>query len=181
MSAYITNNYPGSIGRMFARQNVPSIYGAQKSSTGVEAEEAGTVTDNVSLSPFAPKPLTSGFLEQALDTGKTLGEGSTLSGESESRLREDRVFAAVSALALLGYNENQNLSGWPGGIPTPSREEVEAARRRLAQRPRDTGDASSYESVMAERIQLLQRIGKSDFSGLAMAESEQVGTVAGAE
>lgn len=169
MSALITNQYPGTVGRMVARQSVPAAYGAHKAVPDAEMEETGGIQDNVSLSPFAPRPLAAGFLEQALSTGRSLADGSGVSSDTEGRLREDRVFAAVSALALLGYSETRPAAGWPGGIPAPSSEELEAARRRLAQRPSDTGDAASVEEVANGRLDLLRRIGKSDFTGLTFA------------
>lgn len=173
MSAQITNQYPGTIGRMFARQSVPAVYGAQKAAAEMDAEETKEIRDSVSLSAMAPKPLTTGFLEQALSTGKSLGEGSALSTDTTNRLREDRIFAAVSALALVGHSQENPVSGWPGGIPTPTREELEAARRRLAQRPNDSGDADNTESVLNQRIDLLRQIGKSDFSSLAFAAADR--------
>ncbi|MDR1744835.1 MAG: hypothetical protein LBS30_03675 [Planctomycetota bacterium] len=169
MSALITNQYPGAVGRMFARQNVSSVYGAHKAAPDAETEETGGIQDNVSLSPFAPKPLTTGFLEQALSAGRALADGSGVSADTEGRLREDRVFAAVSALTLLGYSKSNPAAGWPGGIPAPSREELEAARRRVAQRPSDAGDAVNVPDIMNGRLDLLQRIGKSDFTGMAFA------------
>lgn len=172
MSAQITNQYPGAIGRMFARQNVPSVYGAQKAAAGVETDEGQGVMDSVSLSAMAPKPLTTGFLEQALSVGRSLGEGTKISSETEDRLREDRVFAAVSALSLLGYGKGDNtMGGWPGGIPAPSREELEAARRRLAQRPSDSGDSANPEAIMNERVELMRKVGKSDLADMAFTMS----------
>lgn len=171
MSAQITNQYPGAVGRMFARQNVPSVYGAQKAAAAADSEETQGIRDSVSLSAMAPKPLTTGFLEQAMATGRSLGEGTKISSETEGRLREDRVFAAVSALSLLGYNGESSVSGWPGGIPAPTREELEAARRRLAQRPSDTGDAANPGSIANERVELMQKIGKSDLADLAYTMS----------
>lgn len=168
MSA-ITNQYPGAVGRMFARQNVSSVYGAQKSAREGEAEETGGIQDKVSLSAQAPKPLTTGFLERALSTGRTLADGAKLPASDETRLREDRVFAVVSALALAGYSETNPVVGWPGGLPSPTREELDAARRRLTQRPTDTGDAANVPGVMNDRLDLLERIGKSDFTSLAFA------------
>lgn len=171
MSAVITNQYPGAVGRMFARQNVTSLYGAQRAAPEEETGDAGGIQDNVSLSPFAPKPLTTGFLEQAMAAGKTLSDGMNLQPGEETRIREDRVFAAVSALTLIGYSESNPVTGWPGGFPSPTREELEAARRRLSQRPTDAGDAKNAQSVMNDRIELLQKVGKSDLAAIAFANT----------
>ncbi len=169
MSANITNQYPGAVGRMFARQSAPTVYGAQKKAGEMETEDANAIRDSVSLSPLAPKPLTTGFLESAFAAGKTMTDGASLASDSKTRLREDRVFAAVSALTLAGYSQENPMPGWPGGIPTPTREELEAARRRLAQRPTDSGDAGNAQAVLDNRIELLQRVGKTDLSSLAFA------------
>lgn len=161
MSATVANNNYGSIGRMFARQNVPSVYGAQKAAAGLEPEAANEAMDKVSLSPFAPRPLTADFLQSAMQTSENLAQGKTLSGDDEARLREDRVFAAVTALALLGYDGEQPVN-WPGGFSSPTREELEMARRRLAQRPQNLSEADSAEQLQQRRLELMQKVAKRD-------------------
>lgn len=168
MSVNITNNYTGNIGRMFARQNVSSVYGAQKSSPAGELAAQDALVDRVTLSSFAPKPLTTGFLEEAMQAGKAMGSGQELPEETTARLREDRIFAAVSALTLIGYEANSGgMAHWPGGIPTPSAEEMEVARRRLSQRPSVSEQTADVATVQNERVELLSRIGKTDLMSAA--------------
>lgn len=171
MSPQIVSEAHGNIGHMFARRNLPTAYGVQRAASGVETGETREVQDTVSLSPLAPRPLTMEFMEQAFSAGRSLGEGAGLQARTGDALREDRVFAAVSALALLGHSDDTPVSGWPAGIPAPSREELETARRRLAQRPHDTGDATNPEAVMRERSELLRAISKRDFSTVAFADA----------
>lgn len=155
---YYTN---GNIGRMFARQNVPSVYGRQKAAGSAELQEEIKRVDQVSFSAQAPKPLTADFIQDALDAGDAIASGKSLSEEDATRLRLDRVFAAVSALALLGYDGEQPAE-WPGGLPAPTREELEAARRRLAQRPQNLEELSEPELVQNRRIELMEKITRRD-------------------
>ena len=180
MSAQITNNNNyGNIRRMFARQNVGSVYGAQKSASGLKADEEAAQVDKVSLSAFAPRPLNADFLEDAMAAGKTLQDGGKLSAADQDRLREDRVFAAVTALALLGYDEETGTArSWPGGLPSPSAAELEEARRRLAQRPRDTEAAQDYKQVQRDRLDLMQKVGKKDLSAFGYSDGMQVAPAA---
>ncbi len=165
MAAGVNYYANGNIGRMFARQNVPSVYGRQKPSEEAEARAETGLVDQVSLSPNAPKPLTVDFLRDALDAGDALAAGGELSEENLSRLRLDRVFAAVSALALMGHDGEQPVS-WPGGLPAPNRAELEAARRRLAQRPQGAVEAGDPAAVRNRRVELLEKIGRRDFGQL---------------
>ncbi len=165
MTAGVQQYTHGSIGRMFARQNVPSVYGRQKLADETEPPTEAGLVDQVSLSPNAPKPLTADFLKDALDAGDTLASGNRLSEESSTRLRQDRVFAAVSALALMGHDGEQPAA-WPGGIPAPNRAELEAARRRLAQRPQNADQTTDAATVQNRRIELLEKIGRRDFGQL---------------
>ncbi len=169
MSAQIQHYGNGSIGRMFARQNVPSVYGKQKQNAEAPAaEEDGALVDRVSLSPDAPKPLDAAFMEDAFRAGETIASGGALSGEDSERLRMDRVFAAVSALSLLG-KDGEGAVSWPGGFPVPSQAELEAARRRLAQRPQNTEQAANPSHVQAARQEILDRVTRRDFARPAFA------------
>ncbi len=170
MSAGIQYYNHGSIGRMFARQNVPSVYGRQKAPEEAAAQEEARFVDSVSLSPDAPKPLTAEFLSEAFSAGDALAGGGGLSEGDSARLREDRVFAAVSALALMGHDGEQPVS-WPGGLPAPSRAELEAARRRLAQRPRNADQADDPALVQSRRLEILEKIGRRDFGQLPLGIS----------
>jgi hypothetical protein len=124
--------------------------------------------DSVTLSSRAPRPLTAGFLEQAMATGRDLGAGGGISSESEMRLREDRIFAAVSALAMFGYTGDETEAIiWPGGVPAPTGEELEVARRRLAQRPQQLDEADNPTEVQNDRLAVLERLGRRDMSSLA--------------
>lgn len=170
MSASVNYYTNGSIGKMFARQNVPSVYGRQRQPGEAEQQEAAERVDRVSLSAQAPKPLSADFLEDALDAGDAMAAGDTLSGENSERLRLDRVFAAVAALELLGENGGQAVT-WPGGLPAPSQAELEAARRRLAQRPQNTEAAENPAAVQSRRIDLLEKITKRDFGQVTFTGS----------
>lgn len=168
MAVQVGNYAFTNVGRMYARQNVPSVYNRQQTAGKAAAEESVQSMDQVTLSAQAPRPLTGDFLEQAMAAGRALGSGGELSEESEERLREDRIFTAVTALAMMGYSgEDAAYANWPGGIPAPSREELEVARRRLAQRPQQLQDASNPTEVQNERLTLLERLGKRDVSVLA--------------
>lgn len=168
MSVQVGNYAFTNVGRMYARQNVPSVYNRQQSAGKAASEEPVQSMDSVTLSAQAPRPLTGDFLEQAMLAGRDLGTGGNLSSESEQRLREDRIFAAVTALAMMGYSGEEAASAsWPGGIPAPSSEELEVARRRLAQRPRQLQEAANPTEVQNERLTLLERLGKRDSSVLA--------------
>lgn len=169
MSAQISNNSFANIGRMFARQNVPSVYGSQKATAAAVADEAARV-DNVTLSAFAPKPLTADFLEDAISTGNKLGDGESASNGEKQRMREDRIFAAMCALTLIGYTGEGGMPAtWPGGIPVPTSEELETARRRLAQRPSDPEKTENPEQLQQDRLELLQKLSKQNFSEYAVS------------
>ncbi len=158
----------GNVGRMYARQNVPALYNRQKTVPGAGADDAPQSVDKVTLSANAPRPLTADYLEQAMSAGQTLAAGGEPSAETTERLREDRIFAAVSALAMMGHSgEKGEPVSWPGGLPAPSAEELEVARRRLAQRPQRLEDAADPAAVQHGRLTLLERIGRTDSSALA--------------
>ncbi|MCD8351570.1 MAG: hypothetical protein LUC93_13260 [Planctomycetaceae bacterium] len=160
----------GNVGRMYARQNVPAIYGKQKAVAGASGDEAPQSVDKVTLSAQAPRPLTADYLEQAMAAGQNLASGGQASGETSDRLREDRIFAAVSALAMMGHTcEDVAALSWPGGIPSPTAEELEVARRRLAQRPQRLEDATDPAAVQNDRLTLLERLGRTDTASLALA------------
>lgn len=168
MAVQVGNYAFTNVGRMYARQNVPSVYNRQQTAGKAAAEESVQTVDSVTLSAQAPRPLTGDFLEQAMAAGRDLGSGGELSSDSGQRLREDRIFAAVTALAMMGYSgEEAAMASWPGGIPAPTNEELEVARRRLAQRPQQLQEASNPAQVQNERLTLLERLGKQDTSALA--------------
>ncbi|MCD7897716.1 MAG: hypothetical protein LUG50_13750 [Planctomycetaceae bacterium] len=169
MSAITSYNHT-NVGRMFARQNVPSVYGLQKNSAAGLGDAQVQPTDTVSLSAAAPKPLTANFLEDAIGVGKRLAGGTeTMAAEDTERLREDRVFAAVSALAMIGFDaESGQAPRWPGGLPTPTTEELDVARRRLAQRPQNPEEAANPEALGKDRLSILSAVGRTDFGTLSL-------------
>lgn len=179
MSAQVTNQNFTNIGRMFARQSVPAVYGRQKEAAAAPDETAGAV-DSVSLSPFAPKPLSAGMFEEAMDVGRTMDAGGRLPTGTAARLREDRIFAAMSALAVMGLGGvDTGLSlNWPGGIPVPTPEEMEVARRRLAQRLDNVSEARDETAVQNDRLELLRKIGKRNFFATTSDESERTAAIA---
>lgn len=168
MSVQTNNNFYGGIGRMFARRSLPALYGAQRTNPQEGEGGASETVDRVSLSPQAPRPLPAGYLEDALGAGRELTAG-RLDAESAERLRADRVFGAMAVLAALGDDGNSDSLrlSWPGGLPTPTRDELEAARRRLSQRLHNLDEAKDPEAAQRGRFELLERIGKRDLQGVA--------------
>ncbi len=174
MSAQISNHNFTSLGRMYAKQNAPAVYTKQKFSESAETEQTRQVSDMVSLSPFAPKPLSASLFEEALDTSRMFSAGENLSTTQIERLREDRVLHAISALALLGENGETGMTlAWPGGLPTPTSEEMEAARRRLSQRLQFDKVNGDPEEVQFNRMELLKKLRERD-----SAVSQETGTAA---
>lgn len=179
MAFEVANNAFGNIGRMFARQNVSAVYGRQKSSAQAEDEEAVAGVDRVTLSSSAPQPLSADLLEDAMSTAKTVGEGGKLSKDSEQRLREDRVFRAVSTLAMIYKDETQlGNRGWPGGLPQPTAEELEAAKKRLSQRLRNLDTAADPEQAQNDRMALFDRIRNRNVGDVSAANSAVLATLA---
>ncbi|MDR1535526.1 MAG: hypothetical protein LBU64_10600 [Planctomycetota bacterium] len=167
MSVQIGGGVFSNIGRMFGRLNAPEVYGNGKSrEIEPESATAGGI-DQVNLSSLAPKPLSARLLEEAVAAGRELNRGRVSPGNGE-RLREDRVFAAVSTLAALGFDEIKGSElSWPGGIPVPTREELEAARRRLAQRLDSPEQAENREAAGRIREELWRKVAGLDLSETA--------------
>lgn len=181
MSAQVNNNNFTNIGRMFARQNVPGVYGRQKIASEAGAEVPPEQVDRVSLSPFAPRPLNASLVRDAFAAAKTMETGGRLSQAQGERLREDRIFAAVAALATLGGDDVEPMRrNWPGGLPVPSSEELEVARRRLAQRLDQVDEVEDGAVVQEERVGLLQRIGRRDLTAIGPPADDVAGTLAAA-
>ncbi len=178
--AQINNNSFTNIGRMFARRNVPEVYGFAKAAATADPEAIQEQVDRVSLSPLAPRPLPARLLEEAMDTGRLMNDGKKLPADRVERIREDRVFAAVSALAAIGETGEETGSprSWPVGLPAPTSEEMEVARRRLAQRLRGVDQAEDPTGVQMGRVELLQRIGRRSFA--PAGAGEEVAALAGA-
>ena len=172
MSAHVNNNSFGNIGRMFARQNMPILYDAKKTAETASADATAETVDNVSLSPQAPRPLSAKLVEEAVDSARVVGGGGKLSSDKVENLRQDRILQAVFALAAMdGGGDAASLPrSWPAGLPAPTREEMEIARRRLTQRLHSVDTADNPESTQQARLDLLRKIGKRDFSGFVAAE-----------
>lgn len=152
-----------NIGRLFAKQNVPTVYNRQQDAA---AEESGAVgaTDRVELSSFAPRPLSASLFQDAWETGQALGSGDKLSAGQTEKIREDRVFAAIAAMTLLGANgsgSDANI-GWPGGLPVPTQAEMDEARRRLSQRFLRVEATEDPEAVQNNRLNLLEKLAGRD-------------------
>ena len=167
MALQVSGNNPGTIGRMFARQNVQDLYGRQKSVVETADVKSPDQVDRVVLSSQAPKPLSASLVEDAMGTGKKLSGKGRLTADEEDALREDRVFAAVAMLAALGTEAETRLPGWPGGLPAPTREEMEAAYRRLSQRLNKVDEASNPETASRARVEIVEKNRKTDFGELA--------------
>lgn len=182
MSAQISNHNFTNIGRMFARQNVSAVYGQQKPVADAEPEALSEQMDQVSLSPFVPKPFGARFFEEARDAGRALANGEKLAAADVERLREDRIFAAMSALAAIGDDgsDSSMRRSWPGGIPIPTPEEMEVARRRLSQRLGNVDEAADGAAAQRDRLELIRRIGKRDLSAFAAEESARIAGLAAA-
>lgn len=167
MAMNISDYERTSLGLLMARQSAPVAYNRQME-TGVKTEETDRyAVDSVSLSANVPRPLTANDFRAAVNAGKTMASSGTLDINSTRRLREDRVFNALSALALMGERgTEEGMTGWPGGIPAPSSEELEEARRRLSQRLSRTEGLPDPAAAQEERLELLRRIG-----GLSLPES----------
>jgi hypothetical protein len=168
MSVQVGSNGFSNIGRMFGRLNAPGLYGMQKSAAAGVIDDGAESVDRVSLSSQAPKPLPARLLEDALIVGNELANGGRLPLEKVEQLREDRVFAAVSALAAMGAGDAVEARAldfaWPGGLPAPTSEEMEAARRRLAQRLQNLELAGDPGAAQSGRAELWRKVAKRDLT-----------------
>ena len=171
MPVQIDNSNFSGVGRMFARNNVTALYDRQKGADN-PVEDALQGVDRLELSQWAPRPLGSSLFTDSLKTAQSLTNGSTLSEQDMGRLREDKVFSAVTALAAMGMEDADRLPrAWPGGLPAPSSAELAEARRRLAQRLRmDTAtEAASEPALQQQRRELYDKIRSTDFSSFTAA------------
>lgn len=164
MAVQIAGGSAGVIGRMFAKRNVQEIYSKQRTATEEADDRITDAVDRVDLSPFAPKPLAASLVESASGTAAKLLTGASLTSVEESALREDRVFAAVATLIAMGGNADSPLPGWPGGLPTPTRQELETAYRRLSQRLENVEAASDPEAALRGRVETIEKNRNADFS-----------------
>ncbi|MCL2001204.1 MAG: hypothetical protein FWG74_07195 [Planctomycetes bacterium] len=162
----VNNNIFSNLGRMFAKRNVPEAYSLTKAAGTADPESPSGQIDQVSLSPFAPRPLPARLFEEALDSGRLMGQGKKLPDGLQKRIREDRIFAAVSALAAIGETgeETGMTRAWPAGLPVPTPEEMEMARRRLTQRFWQLDQAEAPAAAQQQRVELLNRIGQRNFA-----------------
>lgn len=181
MSLQVTGAGAGSVGRMLARRTLPEAYAKRQSGGGESAAETAATLDVVSLSAAVPKPFASADMEDAMATAKTAADGGRLSGTESGKLREDRVFAALTYLLAMDYNGEGQVPGWPGGLPSPTAEEMRAAQRRLSQRLTvpDSDDEGAREAVR-ERERLLDRLKSPGTAGLTQAANTGIAVMAGA-
>ncbi|MDR3210415.1 MAG: hypothetical protein LBU79_00670 [Planctomycetota bacterium] len=168
MSVQIDGVGAGLIGRMFARQNMQDLYARQKVIADTENESNTLAVDRVDLSPLAPQPLSARLVEEAVETAdKLAGEGDLSTGETKA-LSENRVFAVVSALMALRVDPETQLLGWPSLIPVPTPEELQAARRRLAQKMTELDTVEDSQAVQQERMTALDSTRNLDFRELSL-------------
>ena len=168
MVLQVGNNSFSNIGRMFGQLSASEAYGGRKAaSIGAGDDEAAPI-DRVSLSSQAPRPLPARLLEEAVDAGRSLAAAGRMRPEKMERLREDRILAAVSVLAAIGLDDMHGLPriSWPGGLPAPTGEEMETARRRLAQRLTEVELAADPAAAQRDRAELWRRSAKLDLSSL---------------
>lgn len=152
-----------NLGLMYARQSAPTAYTRRQTDSTTQRAGAGNGSegvDSVVLSRNVPRPISAADFVEALETGQSLADDESLSSGQKSKMREDRVFAALVALTLVG----EDASGWPGGLPQPTREEVAEARRRLSQRLDGLESVEDAESARQGRVELLRRVGNLDIS-----------------
>lgn len=180
MALQVTGGNAGVIGRMFAKRNVQEIYSKQKGAAGETDERMIEAVDTVDLSPFAPKPLAASLFESASGTAAKLTSGASLSPGEVSTLREDRVYAAVAALIAMGTDSESRLPGWPGGLPTPSRYELETAYRRLSQRLENVEATNDPEATQRGRMETIERNRNADFAAWSGRSLSAVAAIWGA-
>lgn len=122
--------------------------------------------DRVQLSSGVPRPLAAKVLEEADLLASKLESGGKLKQKDTDALREDRVFAALVAMRLMENSSGQARAMWLGGIPSPTKSEIDEAYRRLTQRlvePAEVEDAASSNNM---RIDLLEKFRDFDYSVL---------------
>jgi hypothetical protein len=81
--------------------------------------------------PAAPKPIDATWLEFAREAAVDLVSAEEVPVMALERLRTDRAFAAVVALAALRLDPQAAARHWPAGIEPPEVEELSTALRRL--------------------------------------------------
>lgn len=166
MALAVNGAQSGVIGSLYARRNLGETYARQKA-VGEAAGESASASDRVELSSAVPKPFSARTFEDALRVSETLATGGSLTSDQDASLREDRVFAALSALIAVGAGGDEAVRVWPGGLPAPTREELEAAYRRLSQRLERSGDAGDPEEAARSRLDTLEQGRGADFDALS--------------
>ncbi|MDR1611569.1 MAG: hypothetical protein LBT97_02170 [Planctomycetota bacterium] len=167
MALLATGTHSGVIGSLYARRNLGETYARHKA-TGEDLERGVAASDRVELSSAVPKPLPARFVEEAKLASETLAAGGVLSPGQTAALREDRVFAALAAFMAVGATgEAGTVPPWPGGLPAPTRDELEAAYRRLSQRLERPGDADDPEGALRSRLDALEQGRGADFLALS--------------
>lgn len=174
MALQVNGGNPGMIGRMFARQNVSDVYSRQKNVDSGNNEKTNSAMDRVDLSSLAPKPLDASVVEDSGSTAEKINKGTRLTSEEEANLREDRIYAALTTLMAVGADPETQLLGWPGGLPAPTKDEMQAAYRRLTQRMDRVDDAQDPEKTLRMRSETLGTMRRINTSQLSSVISDRL-------
>jgi len=171
------------IGRMFARSEMASMYARQKNADQSRDETVdGTAQgDRVELSANAPRPLDARMIDEAVQVAQRMASGQTLSPSQTQRLREDRVFASLTALFAVGANKGRIGDAWfEGNAEAPSGMELESTFRRLSQRVAELDQSMDPRKVEESRLAALEAFRGIDFQELARVLSASIAGVSAA-
>lgn len=161
------------IGRLFGHLALPQLYSQPEGQSAKEKTGVARAIDRVELSTAAPQPLEAKLFEEAQTLARKLANGDSLTAAEQTRLREDRVFAAMVALTALGTEETAPFFRWPGGLPAPTKDELAAAYRRIRQRPRNLEDVRDPSYISDLRLRLIEAHRNADFGILAAQLQDQ--------
>lgn len=141
--------------------------GNQRHGSGGGSRSAKATHDAVELSPNVPEPFTSADMAQARDVANAVAAGQELTTPMMDRLRMDRVFYALATLQGMNANQAAAVMQVPG-IPSPTKEELAAAYKKLSQHVRPTGGASdTIMTARLQRIDLIEAYRSADFAAIA--------------
>jgi len=159
------------------------MYARQKNAEQPQNEtvDAALQQDRVELSANAPRPLDARMIEEAVQVAQRMMAGQALSPSQTERLREDRVFASLTAMFSAGGNKGRLLDAWlDGAAQPPTGFELDSAYRRLSQRVADMGGTADPRAVEEARLTALEAFRGVDLQALVRALSESVMGMAGA-
>lgn len=163
-------NVGGLINRLYGQGSVAETYAlSTRNRISGKTEEAAATSglDRVDLSANAPRPVSASLVEDATSTAVKIANGVDLTDEEMSRIRADRVYAAVAALSALGMTGENGQLAWPGGLPAPTEAELKAAYQRISQRLENTDEAANPLAAQDERLQILDTYRNADFGLVA--------------